>query len=72
MAITNNWGKIYCSSDFGDEDNAERRKMGYYETRATELFIELVNAGDWYDFDGDATIQTDEKRQGNLRLVRTR
>ena len=59
-------------ADFGDEDNAERRKMGYYENRATELFMEIVNAGDWYDFDGDGTIQTDEKRQGNLRLVRTR
>ena len=23
MAITNNWGKIYCSSDFGDEDNKQ-------------------------------------------------
>jgi hypothetical protein len=59
-------------ADFGDEDNAERRKMGYYENRATELFMEIVNAGDWYDFDGDATIQTDEKRTGNLRLMRIR
>lgn len=23
MAITNNWGKIYCSSQFGDEDNKQ-------------------------------------------------
>lgn len=23
MAITNNWGKIYCSSHFGDEDNKQ-------------------------------------------------
>lgn len=23
MAITNNWGKVYCSSHFGDEDNKQ-------------------------------------------------
>jgi hypothetical protein len=32
----------------------------------------LVNAGDWYDFDNDGTVQTDEKRRGNLRLKRIR
>lgn len=59
-------------ADFGDEDNAERRKMGYYENRATELFMEIIRAGDWYDFDADGTIQTDEKREGNLKLQRIR
>lgn len=59
-------------ADFGDEDSAERRKMGYYENRATELFMELIRSGDWYDFDGDSTVQTDEKRMGNIRLMRIR
>lgn len=59
-------------ADFGDEDSAERRKMGYYENRATELYMELIRAGDWYDFDGDDTVQTDEKRTGNIRLMRVR
>jgi hypothetical protein len=59
-------------ADFGDADNNERQKMGYYKNRADRLFEELVNAGDWYDFDNDGTVQTDEKRRGNLRLKRIR
>lgn len=59
-------------ADFGDVDSNERQKMGYYKNRADELFLELVNAGDWYDFDNDGSVQTDEKRQGNLTLKRVR
>ena len=59
-------------ADFGDDNNAERQKMGFYANRATELFMELVNSGDWYDFDGDDTVQTDEKRRGNVTLKRVR
>lgn len=59
-------------ADFGNEDNAERQKMGYYTNKADALFGELVSAGDWYDFDGDDTVQSDEKSPGayNLRRVR--
>ena len=59
-------------ADFGEAESNERQKMGYYRNRADVLFQELVNAGDWYDFDNDSTVQTDEKRRGNLRLVRVR
>lgn len=59
-------------ADFGDAESNERQKMGYYRNRADSLLMELVNAGDWYDFDADGTVQTDEKRQGNLRLKRIR
>ena len=59
-------------ADFGDVDSNERQKMGYYRNRADELFLELINAGDWYDFDNDGSVQTDEKRQGNLTLKRIR
>lgn len=59
-------------ADFGDDDSNERQKMGYYRNRADRLFQELINSGDWYDFDGDATIQTDEKEFGNYRLRRIR
>ena len=48
-------------ADFGSEDNAERQKMGYYSTRAESLFTELVEAGDWYDFDGHGVVTSDEK-----------
>lgn len=59
-------------ADFGDPDNAERQKMGYYENRATQLYLELINSGDWYDFDGDGTVQTDEKSRGRITLKRVR
>lgn len=59
-------------ADFGDEDNAERAKMAYYTQKADELFAELVNAGDWYDFDEDGTIQSTEKQPGQYALKRVR
>lgn len=48
-------------ADFGSEDNAERQKMSYYSTRAENLLKELVEAGDWYDFDASGVITSDEK-----------
>ena len=59
-------------ADFGDPENAERQKMGYYKNRATSLYLELVNSGDWYDFDNDGTVQTDEKSRGHIALKRVR
>lgn len=59
-------------ADFGDETNSERAKMGYYQNRAESLFGELIIAGDWYDFNEDSTVSSDEKEPGyfNLRRVR--
>lgn len=59
-------------ADFGNEDAAERKKMGYYQQKFTDLFGELIQAGDWYDFSGDGTIASSEKSPGvwNLRRVR--
>ena len=59
-------------ADFGNEDSAERQKMGYYTQRANDLFGELITAGDWYDFSGTGVITSDEKQPGyyNLRRVR--
>jgi hypothetical protein len=59
-------------ADFGDETDSERAKMGYYQNRAESLFGELIIAGDWYDFDDDSTIGSNEKEPGyfNLRRVR--
>jgi hypothetical protein len=59
-------------ADFGNEDNAERQKMGYYTQKATELFGELITAGDWYDFDNSGTISSDEKQPGQFNLKRVR
>lgn len=59
-------------ANFGDDGDDDRAKMGWYANKTESLFGELINAGDWYDFDNDATIQSDEKAPGayNLRRVR--
>ena len=59
-------------ADFGNEDNAERQKMGYYKNKAESLFQELITAGDWYDFDGDNTVESSEKSPGQINLRRIR
>jgi hypothetical protein len=59
-------------ADFGKEDNAERQKMGYYTQKADSLFGELINAGDWYDFDDSGTIASNEKSPGQYNLKRVR
>lgn len=59
-------------ANFGTEDNAERQKMGYYDTKASDLLAELLVAGDWYDFDNSGVITSDEKDPGthNPRRIR--
>ena len=59
-------------ADFGDDDSAERKKMSYYKQRADQLFAELIRAGDWYDFDGDGVITSQEKQPGQYNLKRVR
>lgn len=48
-------------ADFGNPEDSENQKMRYYEQRFGELFEELVTLGDFYDNDGDGTVETDEK-----------
>lgn len=59
-------------ADFGNEDNAERQKMGYYTQKFDSLFGELITAGDWYDFDNSGTITSAEKDPGQFNLKRVR
>jgi hypothetical protein len=59
-------------ADFGNTDNAERQKMGYYTNKADSLFGELITAGDWYDFDNDGTVDSGEKSPGSYNLRRVR
>jgi hypothetical protein len=59
-------------ADFGNENNAERQKMGYYAQKADTLFGELITAGDWYDFDNSGTITSNEKEPGAYNLKRVR
>ena len=59
-------------ANFGDEGDDDRAKMGWYSNRAESLYGELITAGDWYDFDGDGTVSSDEKQPGNYNLRRYR
>ena len=59
-------------ADFSKEDNAERAKIGFYQGKYQFLFDELVNSGDWYDFDNSGTISSNEKMPGNYALKRIR
>lgn len=59
-------------ADFSKEDNAERAKIGFYQGKYQFLFDELINAGDWYDLNGDDIISSDEKFPGNYALKRIR
>jgi hypothetical protein len=59
-------------ADFSNQDTAERQKMGYYTNRADALFSELVEAGDWYDFDNSGTVTSAERTPGLINLKRVR
>lgn len=59
-------------ADFANENSNERQKMLFYKERADELFVELIESGDWYDFDGDASVETDERDPNRQNLVRIR
>lgn len=59
-------------ADFGNEESAERQKMGYYTQKADTLLGELITNGDWYDFDDSGTITSNEKSPGQYNLKRVR
>lgn len=55
-------------ADFGTQDNAELNKIKYYANKWEMLFNQLIQLGDWYDFDNDGTISSSEIVPGtNLR-----
>jgi len=59
-------------ADFGNPDNAERQKIGFYDQKYRVLFDELIQDGDWYDFDNSGTVTAAEKSPNRVSLVRTR
>ena len=59
-------------ADFGNADTAERQKIGFYDEKFRSLFKELIDSGDWYDFNDDNTIETVEKSPTRANLVRIR
>ena len=59
-------------ADFSNEDNAEVRKIGFYREKYQSLFKTLIEAGDWYDFNGAGTISNLEKMPTRVNIVRVR
>lgn len=59
-------------ADFGNTDSAERQKIGFYDEKFREMFRALLDAGDWYDFSGDNTVDISEKQPTHQNLVRIR
>lgn len=64
---------IYPSvADFGNPESAEVAKIKFFQDQYNRLFDELIQSGDWYDFDNDKTIQTSEKFPAYTNRVRIR
>lgn len=59
-------------ADFSNEDSSERQKMKYYANKAETMFSDLINAGDWYDFDNTGTVNDSEKAAGQYNPKRIR
>jgi len=59
-------------ADFGNETSSEVVKIKHYTDQYNRLLQELAEAGDWYDYDGDATIEYNEKQPSRINLVRIR
>lgn len=57
-------------ADFGTEDNAEVNKIEFYKAKFLKLMEEILNGGDWYDFDGDGIIAPVEEVPGTATLER--
>lgn len=59
-------------ADFSREDNAEKMKIGVFDEKFRVLFQELIDSGDWYDFNGSGTITAAEKMPTRTNLQRVR
>jgi len=59
-------------ADFSSEDSPELQKIQYYETKFNGLFNELLAMADWYDADGDGTVEDGEKAYTYATVRRTR
>jgi hypothetical protein len=59
-------------ADFGNTDSAERQKIGFYDEKYRQMFKDLLEAGDWYDFNNGGTISASEKAPSRQNLVRVR
>ncbi len=59
-------------AEFGNEESPEVAKITYYDAKFNDIFKELLSVADWYDADGDGTVETDEKLTTFVRTRRSR
>ena len=59
-------------ADFGNPQSAEMEKIKFYKEAFEDLYKEIIEAGDWYDYNSDHTITTSEKQPSKVNLVRVR
>lgn len=55
-------------ANIGVENDPESTKLDYYEDKFNRLLNELILAGDWYDFNADGIIQSEEK-EPSIKLM---
>lgn len=59
-------------ADFGNETDSSLQKIKFYRDAYDALFKEIIESGDWYDYDADGTVERTEKQPSRVRLVRVR
>lgn len=59
-------------ADFSTEESAEVQKIKYYDAKFNDLFNELLAMADWYDADGDGTVEDGEKAYTYAPVRRSR
>ena len=59
-------------AEFGNEESPEVAKITYYDNKFNDIFNELIAIADWYDADGDGTVESSEKAVTFSKTRRTR
>ena len=59
-------------ANFSDAESAEVEKIKFFDVRFQDLFNELLSMGDFYDADGDGTVESNEKLVKYALTRRTR
>lgn len=59
-------------ADFGNSESSEVQKIQYYEQKFDDLFRELMTMLDWYDFNADGNIDSEERFLQRTLTRRTR
>tara|TARA_R110000803_G_scaffold83934_1_gene150041 strand:+ start:1190 stop:1762 length:573 start_codon:yes stop_codon:yes gene_type:complete len=55
-----------------ETESADVAKLEYYERKFNDLFTELLAMADWYDADGDGTVEASEVAYSYAQTRRTR